>query len=367
MLPIEPLERISPSLFPVFKKCKLKAIWTSSRIPALLPVPPSARLGTVIHKILEKAGKGEIKSGESFNLAWIDYVRQEETKMNSFWTEKHLVPFKKSAHDYEVKKQQCLLIVQHMASVTPFQRVKCRQFKREMREVWLQTPDGSVGGYADAIMSTEVGGVILDYKTGSFMEPGQEASEPAVHGNIQIQLKLYAALYNSMYDRWPASIKIVGINGESHEIQFDAEECASLLDEARQILTAINLLIKNEAERYEVALNRLASPSPEICQFCRYRPCCFPYWEKREVEQEAKWPHDAKGIFKEKKILGNGLMLIKLTDLQKSNTITVRGLHPDRHPALNHSSSDVLIFSIINDKVPGSYREGLFTTIYAVS
>ena len=142
---------------------------------------------------------------------------------------------------------------------------------------------------------------------------------------------------------------------------------SSLLDEARQILTAINLLIKNEAERYEVALNRLASPSPEICQFCRYRPGCFPYWEKIEVEQEAKWPHDAKGILKEKKILGNGLMLIKLTDLQKSNTITVRGLQPDRHPALNYSSNDVLIFSTINDKIPDSYREGLFTTIYAVS
>lgn len=66
MLPLKPLERISPSQFPIFRKCKLRAIWSSCNAQALLPLPPSARLGIVIHKILEKAAKGKITGDGSF-------------------------------------------------------------------------------------------------------------------------------------------------------------------------------------------------------------------------------------------------------------------------------------------------------------
>ena len=366
LLPLEPLERISPSQFPIFRKCELRAIWSSCHGQAVLPVPPSAHLGIVIHKILEKAGKGEITGDNSFYLAWISCVQKEENKMSSSWIEKHLVPLEKSVHNYEVKKQQCLLMVRKMASTIKHPSAKADSRKRASHEVWLQTPDGKVGGYADAIMSTGAGDVIIDYKTGAIVESEHGAFDSEIKYDYQIQARLYAALYNSMRSKWPASIELVGLDGISRTIPFRQEECSRLLDEARELINRINSVISIKTENYGTVLGHLASPSPEVCRFCLYRPCCPAYWEKREAELEREWPHDAKGKLKEIKKLGNGLMLIKLIpDLQKSNIITVRGLHPDRHPALNKTPDEVSVFSMIHGKVPGSYGEGHLTTIYA--
>jgi hypothetical protein len=366
MLLLKPLERISPSQFPIFRKCKLRAIWSSCNAQALLPSPPSVRLGIVIHKILEKAGKGEITGDGGFYLAWNSRVQKEENKMSSSWIEKHLVPLEKSVHNYEVKKQQCLLMVRNMASTTKHPFVKADSRKRASHEVWLQIPDGKVGGYADAIRSTDAGDVIMDYKTGAIVESEHGALASEVNYDYQIQARLYAALYNSMCGKWPASIELVGLDSISRPIPFRQEESSSLLDEARELISRINSVISSKTENYVIVLRHLASPSPEVCRFCLYRPCCLAYWEKREAEPEGGWSHDAKGKLKEIKILGNGLMLIKLIpESQKSNIITVRGLHPDRHPALNKNPDDVSVFSMIPGKVPGSYGEGHLTTIYA--
>ena len=66
LLHLKPLERISPSQFPIFRKCKLRAIWSSCNAQALLPLQQPTRLEIVIHKILEKTGKGEIPGDNSF-------------------------------------------------------------------------------------------------------------------------------------------------------------------------------------------------------------------------------------------------------------------------------------------------------------
>ncbi|RZN33522.1 MAG: PD-(D/E)XK nuclease family protein [Methanophagales archaeon ANME-1-THS] len=365
--PLEPLKRISPSQFPIFRKCKLRAIWSSCHAQALLPLPPSARLGIIIHKILEKAGKGDITGEDSFNSLWLSCVQEEENDMSGSWMEKHLVPLEKSAHNFEVKKQQCILLVRNLMSAFSHQSGKADSSKRASHEVWLQTPDGKVGGYVDAIISTDAGDVIIDFKTGSIAESEEQASfDPEVRYDYRIQAKLYAALYNSMYGKWPASIELVGLDGVPRTIPFYQEECPCLLDEARQLLNDINFVITNKAKNYESALSNLASPNPGVCQFCLYRPCCPSYWEKRGTEPERDWPHDAKGKLKEIKKLRNGFMLIKLiSDPQNSNIITVRGLHPDRHPALNKTLDEVLVFSMIPGKVTNNYGEGKLTTIYA--
>ena len=367
-MPIEPLKRITPSRFSAFNECKLKAILQSNRADALLPIHPSAHLGTVIHKIFEKSSGGEITGDDDFKSAWASYVQEEEAKMNLSWMDKHFVPLEKSVQNYEVKKQQCLLSVRNMIPSQLLHYEITDNFHiTKSEEVWLQTPDGKVGGYADAIMSTDAGDVIVDYKTGSIIESENNSSEPSVHENIQLQLKLYAALYNSMYAKWPVSLKVVGMNGESYEIQFDEDECSDMLVEAGQILKEINSTIMNKAESYEMMLNLLASPSPQICRFCSYRPGCIPYWKQREVKQEIDWPYDVKGIVVDKKRLGNGLILITIMPDGQSKVIKVRGLHPNKHPVLDNSYDKVSIFSMIADNVPNNYKEGLFTTIYSMS
>ena len=307
LLPLGPLKRISPSQLPLFNQCKLRATWSSNHAQALLPLVPSAHLGIVIHKVLEKAERGEIVDDKSFFSGWDDCVNQEENKMSCSWIEQHLVPLEKSAIYYEVKKQQCLLMVRELASITSHSRAKTNSDKRALHEVWLQTSEGKAGGYVDAILPSSEGDVIVDYKTGVIAEPDLITSGQGIRSDYQIQMKLYAALYNSMFGKWPASIELIGLDGVSHPIFFQPEECLELLDDALELLSEVNSMISTESR--SIVLRRLASPSPVACRFCLYRPCCPSYWQKRS-EQEGDWPHDTRGKLKEIKKLGNILLMI---------------------------------------------------------
>jgi hypothetical protein len=75
------------------------------------------------------------------------------------------------------------------------------------------------------------------------------------------------------------------------------------------------------------------------------------------------WPNDAKGQIAEMKVLGNGLVFIKLI-LDNSKTISIRSLHPERHPAITERPNRIAVFSMIASKVEGAYKEGKYTTIY---
>ena len=365
MPPLEPLRRISPSQFSLFKKCKLRACWKASHVQPLLPKYPSTHIGTVIHKVLEMAGKGEISGVESFNSAWSNCITQEESKMSGTWLERHLVPLDKSARNYEVKKQQCLLAVKQMFSNSSIHKGSVR--RRKTREIWLQTNNGNVGGYVDAILPTIEGDVVIDYKTGQILEASQGHPNPEVKEDYQIQLKLYAALYYSKYGKWPASLKLIGIDGTHYSIQFDPESCLKLLEDANKSLNNMNFIISNSKTDQHVLLNQISSPTPKNCIFCKYRPCCPPYWDRMQTESDIGWPNDVKGTIKKAKMLGNGRMLIKLALHDNEDTIiNIRGLHPERHPGTKDRPDGLAAFSMISDSAPNSYKEGILTTIYSL-
>jgi len=61
--PIKPLTRVSPSRYTAMKNCLLREVWTASGNEPLLPASPLAELGTVIHQLLEAAGRGRLDAG----------------------------------------------------------------------------------------------------------------------------------------------------------------------------------------------------------------------------------------------------------------------------------------------------------------
>jgi hypothetical protein len=336
----------------------------SNRFPGLLPRSPSARCGTVIHRIIEAAAKKKINEEDDFEEYWNRCIMIEEKEMADSWIERHLVPLKKSTPKYELKKYQCLLTIRSMFNKTRSHAVH-DHINRTSREIWLETQDRIVGGFVDAIISTNVGDTIIDYKTGNINR--QDGNYGSVQEIYKIQLQLYAAIYNSVFGTWPVSLQIVEINGTSYEIDFDQEDSVNLLNEAYHMMTTINLIISNEKNLSEMN-DLLSSPSPDTCRYCLYRPACQSYMKRKEISPSAEWPKDIMGTLYEKKILGNGLMLIRIAaDNNNSDIITIRGLHPGRHPALNFESNKMAIFSMISDNSPNSFKEGILTTIYIVS
>jgi hypothetical protein len=90
----------------------------SNRFPELLPRSPSARCGTVIHKIIEAAAKRKIDDEDDFEEYWNRCIMIEEKEMGDSWIERHLIPLKKSTPKYELKKYQCLLATRSMFNKT---------------------------------------------------------------------------------------------------------------------------------------------------------------------------------------------------------------------------------------------------------
>ena len=52
------LERISPSRFVSLDNCNLRELWVTPDHSPLLPVSPRARLGSIVHRLLELASNG---------------------------------------------------------------------------------------------------------------------------------------------------------------------------------------------------------------------------------------------------------------------------------------------------------------------
>lgn len=365
-LPVKPLTRIAPSKFLSFMNCRLRACWESAHVDGLLPSSPASHIGTAIHRVIESIGRSEIDIGTNFDLIWRKYIEEEEQKIKDSWIEQHFVPLSNSDPNYEVKKRQCKMIVDRMICRSVHKsEISCLS-EENGNEVWLQTDDGKVGGYVDAIISRDRGEVIEDFKTGSIFESGQEGADSLINRQYELQLKLYAALFHSTYKKWPKSLEIVGLDGIAHCIEFTPEECSTLLKEAYDILNETNLIISISESGQDDVYEKLSSPSPENCRFCLYRPGCPSYWKLRDADKSRVWPNDAKGQIIEIKNLGNGLIFIRLK-LDNSEIISIRGLHPERHLVLKRGINRIAIFSMISSKVEGNFREGKYTTIYTLA
>lgn len=354
--PFQPLRRITPTSYLELKRCLLKGMLASMRIRQCLPISLQARLGRVVHKLLCARSCGGIRVGD-FEKAWKSAVLQEEQDMLASETERHLVPIEKNAYDYYLKKIRCKNLVEKNRSTFAYTLPPNDAY---FSESWLETEDGLVGGYPDAIVRTGNGDIIIDYKT-SELNCGGLMDEKIE--DYATQIKLYAALFHSKFDLWPSALYIVGINGSLVKIEFDEFECMQLLRDAKNLLHKINLMVRNLKNANDSA-KMLASPSNQNCKYCGYRPMCTAYVSKRsESSWGAPWPYDAFGTIDEIRTLGNGSIRLKIKPLLNDKTVFIRGIQISRHAALR-LDRNCYFFNLVPDAVDGSFTQGIYTTIY---
>jgi hypothetical protein len=343
VLPVRPLRRLSPSRFTALQGCALREVWASGRQPPLLPVSPRARLGTAAHELLELAAKGHFgisPSGlaELVEEAWEMEVAKAEQEMAASWLERHLVPLRESVADYEVLRLRACHKAREIASESLL-----GQRTRDARpmtgfEVWVATNDGSVGGFIDAVQETNEGPVLRDYKSGYVLERIETGGVAQIKKSYELQLKIYAALYEAAYGRWPVGLEIVPLQGEAIAVPFQPREAVDLLSAAKDCLKGVNDRIGGISTTTDPAslAEGLATPKPSICGLCTYRPACTAYRRARQSSDEPGWPEDVWGVVTEIRQLGNGRLSIAIETINRLNETRVRGLDPStsRHPAL---------------------------------
>ena len=374
-LTVKPISRVSPSRYDAMKQCSLREVWQAGGQPFLLPVSPAARLGSAIHQLLEDAGRGRLTPGgqETMEHRWDELVCEAESAMRASWLERQFVPLRLSVPDFEVRQrraqQRALTIAQAADSV----RSKPAPGRMPaVFEMWVATPDGSVGGYIDHVERRD-GPILRDYKSGSIHDAAAGASANTVKESFVQQMRLYAALYAKTTGSWPAKLELVPLDGESAEIPFDAAVCEVLLEEVISTRSRINSTVVELASRHEDIEVRLASPSAASCRQCLFRPACLPYRQARmNPSDDEEWPNDVWGELHEMRQLGNGKLLITIrTGHTSRDVIHIRGITAgsERHPALKHShQGDLLgVFGLKGVAATGTLSETPWTVIYKLA
>lgn len=350
--------------------CALRETWVASRAPELLPGPPAGRLGTVVHRLLEEAGRGQLSSldQEAIDHRWEQLLHAAEAVAAASWLDRHLLPLRSAIPDFEVRRLRALSAARTLAAEASAMDHAHGTAPRLPvgYELPVATTDGQAGGRIDSVSpGPDNGPVLRDYKSGAIYERTTGHTR-TVKVAYAAQLKLYAAIYANMTGVWPSRLEVVPLAGSAEEVEFTRDECLQLLRDALHLRDTINDII-NSGAPLAVRMARLAAPAEPVCSFCAYRPHCSPYLERERFEQGG-WPLDVNGRLTEKRTLGNGRMMLALES--GGTSIQIRGLtaDADRHPAIPASSvgDTVAVFNLKAGGSPSAYTEGPFTVLYRV-
>jgi RecB family exonuclease len=350
-IPLKQMERISPSRFIALQGCQLREIWQSQReVPSLLPGNTAAKIGIIIHRMLELTYKGVIRTDHDIVEKWEEEVRIIEQTMRTNLLDAHLLPLSQS-RNYEVKKLRCLLLVQRLLKGT--HNTSSSSITMNHSEVWLETIDKKIGGKVDLIRQTTTGAQLIDFKTGSIVDEFSNT----VKSEYQTQIKLYAALYHEVTGLWPDRLTLVGLDRAETDVEYSSSEAEYLLDAAKDLMESINKNILSNGQEF------FASPKPVTCYYCNFRPACHKYWSQRTFDNA--WPTDIHGEVTNIKTSPVGLLMVEI--YQDGNILKVRGLEPVKFNFLNDSVREVCLCNLKIDPIPGFYIPTKSTVGYIVS
>jgi len=374
-LVVNQFRRISPSRYTAMRACLLREVWAVSGNEPLLPPSPVAELGSVIHQLLELAGRGQLDGGgkTQVDAAWGELILEVEKKMTLRRLSKHLVPLTRSISDFEVRKMRAC----RRAAEIAYDALRAHDDHDKNSlvptgfELWVENKTGEVGGYIDRVMRTEDGVVLCDYKSGAILDSRTGADPGDLKREYKEQLMLYAALYQIKRGAWPVRLDVVSLQGNPVKVVFEPEDAELLLAEASTFLYAANERIA-QVENGNAETTSLASPLAAHCRFCLFRPACQTYWIAKERESQEKWPSDVQGFLRETTRLHNGKVSMRIaeTDSCTSDITTVSGLadSSDRHPLLHRIliKSRVAIYGLKYNYHSGDYTETQNTVIYGI-
>ena len=347
---LKPIRRLSPSRYTEMRCCLLREVWTAADNESLLPPSPLAVLGTVIHELLRSAGRGELEGEGNGKIerTWLDLVALAEKKMELSAMQRHQVPLSRSIPDYEVKKLRACHRAAEIARVAiRWQGSRYKQGTKYIGfEVWVESPDGQIGGYIDRATMTPEGVILSDYKSGAVFNSSRNSPSGGIRQTYREQLLLYAALFQLNCGVWPIRLEVVPLQGQPITIPFDTGEAQRIFKDASTFLYEANQRIEEVKNRHKEIIE-LATPRVANCMLCLFRPMCRAYWLARTQEVQGKWPTDVRGTVIEMTRQHNGKVCIRIEPgvPSTSSCITVRNLTDSvtRHPLLNSAQPGTMV------------------------
>lgn len=188
---------------------------------------------------------------------------------------------------------------------------------------------GRLVGRPDLVIRGEQAHWIVDYKSGSALDV---AGAPNEHYTSQVQL--YAVLERESSGSWPSRAIVLPLRGPRVQLEIEPAVCEALAARAVEALKAYNNTPEECVE---------ARPSPEHCRWCDWACGCEAFWAAAAPEWAAEGLRAVLGEVTERvDTTGAGTTIQLLPSkgtLEGRETIWVRGINPERHPALGGVST----------------------------
>lgn len=267
----------SPSQLAFANQCLLRAILGSDRSLPTLTAHPAAALGSVFHKLLELAVRGEIPRagtpGADAEHALDALLERQDALIAAAWPSdpprlRELYP----PLTWRRKRRVVLdLAEKYLSGAVPRVPSNTSSAPRNAgelplngswSEVQVEAPALRLRGRADLVQRSAGDVVIRDLKTGRVL-----GNEGEVLPHIERQMRLYGAMAHVV---WPgAKVSLIVDHGIEHEVAFAEAQEAEVLAWLRNILHRL-------PPNSEVAVAAIATPG-EACEGCAHRHLCPAY------------------------------------------------------------------------------------------
>lgn len=300
--------------------CRLSEAFRAAGIAPRLPTHPKAHFGTLAHAFLRDAACGAFAglSEAEIRVKWRTVVEAYELKLKSDRSDSAVVPLVRTCEDFEVNAYR--LIAAAFRLSTAVRRILDRtSFRNREVEIEGASTDGQIVGRLDRITWEDGALAVTDIKTGHVTD-----IEGRLRPELRVQLLLYSYLVHERFGQWPKTLRILPLRGDTVNVPFSPAEAEELADRMKRILATANRIIDN-VRSGNVNESELASPSPDSCRFCRYRPSCESYWVARNAQPQGGWPRDISGAIVGIKPLGNKFHVIEIRSAD-GGMMVVRGI-----------------------------------------
>lgn len=317
-------------------------------------------LGLVAHQLLREAAlRADFPLPE---LRWDEVVEEINDELRKSWVESSLDPLQSTAPMYQVLKKRTCARASDIRSTKSSQSAATTKTGRRPTgyEVWVESRDQAVAGSIDRVERIDGAIVLSDLKTGGLVEAVQQNKKSSVKKSYEVQLKLYAALYEQTFGVWPSRLRVVPLSGPALDLNFTPEECARLLADAAGMLQSLN-------DKIRVSLRPipdLAFPSPAVCRFCTFRPVCKAYRQQSSKAPQA-WPADVFGVIWDINALRDGKVNLRIAT-DSGEQVILRALTSNLHPALKdiQRGHQVGMFNARATAGRREFGEGPLTVLY---
>ena len=267
---LRPITQLSPTLFATLKQCPLRVGLRQAKAQQTTRSSKAALLGTIAHRVLEKASTMHRDSDDLRTQAkatWDKTMDEVEEELQASPLDRCLLPITRWKKYYLLRARtirRCEEIaLSHGISDT---QVIAREHKFESVRYGFT-------GKPDLVLRQPEGLVIIDYKSSELSDDVQEREKRIA--SWQQQILFYAPIIKEEFGELPVEGEIRLLNNKVIPTPIDLQKVETLVEEAQALKRRYNAKI---AAR--VPLSELAQYSVDNCRFCEFKGTCNTFWKE---------------------------------------------------------------------------------------